>query len=465
MCRPAFSCATLGLVKRSFFLGGWILALFVGASAPAVLGAERGTLQVGAARVDITPSADAALPLGGYGGRKQGFLGIHDRIHARAVVLHDGTSYAAIVTWELVNVPNPVWSDVSERVARETGIPVQNLLLAAVHTHSAPSLMHTYGNADPKSAAYTAAVETATLEAVRQAKASLQPALVGAGIGKAYVSINRREYTPEGGWSLGQNPDFPSDKTLAVVRFDTLSGKPIALLINYGVHAVAMGPANLQVSGDLAGATSSYVERFYKGELPETRRGDLGAGLRLRPEEKAGDAEVVALWTSGAGGDQNPIALSRAVDFTLVEAFGQILGEEAVRVSSSIRTSPNVHLRGAGKEVSCPGRRREPGQAAGAEPKFVDKEPVNIRLGLLMLDKIALAGVSGEVLTMIGQRLKKESPFDYTIMVTHANGSIGYIPNDAAYAQPSYEVLSTRIKPGCAEDVIVKGFLEMMTRR
>ncbi len=36
---------------------------------------------------------------------------------------------------------------------------------------------------------------------------------------------------------------------------------------------------------------------------------------------------------------------------------------------------------------------------------------------------------------MIGQRLKKESPFDYTIMVTHANGSIGYIPNDAAYAQ------------------------------
>ncbi len=65
MCRPAFSCATLGLVKRSFFLGGWILALFVGASAPAVLGAERGTLQVGAARVDITPLRTPLCPWAG----------------------------------------------------------------------------------------------------------------------------------------------------------------------------------------------------------------------------------------------------------------------------------------------------------------------------------------------------------------------------------------------------------------
>ena len=41
----------------------------------------------------------------------------------------------------------------------------------------------------------------------------------------------------------------------------------------------------------------------------------------------------------------------------------------------------------------------------------------------------------------------------------------GYIPNDAAYEQPSYEVMSTRFKPGCAEGAIVNGFLDMMDQR
>jgi L-serine deaminase len=89
---------------------------------------------------------------------------------------------------------------------------------------------------------------------------------------------------------------------------------------------------------------------------------------------------------------------------------------------------------------------------------------VNIRLSLLMLDHIALAGVSGEVFTMIYQRLKAESPFSHTVMVTHTNGSSGYIPADAAFDQISYEITTSRLKPGCAENTIVNGFLDMMRR-
>jgi len=65
---------------------------------------------------------------------------------------------------------------------------------------------------------------------------------------------------------------------------------------------------------------------------------------------------------------------------------------------------------------------------------------------------------------MIGQRLRKESPFKNTIMVTHANGSSGYIPDDAAYDQISYEITTTRLKRGCAENAIVNGLLNMMDR-
>jgi hypothetical protein len=82
-----------------------------------------------------------------------------------------------------------------------------------------------------------------------------------------------------------------------------------------------------------------------------------------------------------------------------------------------------------------------------------------------MIDEITLAGVSGEVLTGIAQRLKRESPFSHTIMVTHANGSSGYIPDDSAFDQISYEITTSRLKPGCAENAIVNGFLEMMQQR
>jgi hypothetical protein len=48
-------------------------------------------------------------------------------------------------------------------------------------------------------------------------------------------------------------------------------------------------------------------------------------------------------------------------------------------------------------------------------------------------------------------------------MITHANGSSGYLPDDAAYDQVSYEITATRVKRGCGEDAIVNGFLEMMS--
>jgi hypothetical protein len=63
-------------------------------------GAKGGTLSVGAAKVDITPPANAALPMEGYADRKQGFRGFHDHIYVRAIVLSDGTHDAA-TAWSM----------------------------------------------------------------------------------------------------------------------------------------------------------------------------------------------------------------------------------------------------------------------------------------------------------------------------------------------------------------------------
>ena len=437
--------------------------LLVGTSLLLTVAAESRTLEAGAAKIDITPSADAALPMSGYADRKQGFRGIHDHIYARAIVLGDGSRLAAVVAWELIGVPNAVWEDLSGRIARETGIPSEYLLLCAVHDHSAPAPFGMYGNDSPKSAAYTKQVEDATVEVIRKAKETLQPAQIGIGTGKANVNVNRREYSPETGWWLGYNPEGPSDKTVTVVRFEALSGKPIALLINYAVHAVVMGGENDQISGDLAGATSRYVESYYRGKAEDAPRSDAGAAIQLRPEKTS--EGVVALWTSSAAGDQNPISLSRGSDFTMVESLGKILGEEAVRVAGAIHTTNQVRIWGQQQVIRCPGRSVEPGPLPRKEYRWRDADPVSIRLSLLMMNDIVLAGVSGEVLTMIHEHLKRESPFRRTLMVTHANGSSGYIPDDAAFDQVSYEITTSRLKPGCAENAIVNSFLQLMEQR
>ncbi len=438
------------------------LSLLFAAAIAGARAAEPGTLRAGAARVDITPPADAALPMSGYASRTQGFKSIHDNIYVRAIVVDDGSTQIALVAWELIFVPNAVWAETSQRIAREVGIRPENLLLAAVHDHGAPSLSGGSAPAGAATVAYTKRVQDAAVEAVRQAKERLQPARFGAGAGTAYVNVNRREFSSKQGWWLGFNENGPSDKTVAVLRFEDLTGKPIAFLINYPVHAVVMGPENLRITGDLAGATSRFVEQHYLGQTRS--RSDGGPRLRLSPEEQSGGG-VVALWTSGSAGDQNPVSMASGEDFALVDALGRILGEAVVRVAGDINTSAEARVWGAQRVVTCPGRRAERVPGPRPEYRFTDSDPVNIRLGLLMIGRVALSGVSGEVLTPIALRLKQESPFTQTIMVTHANGSSGYIPDDASYEQVSYEITATRLKPGCAENEIVNGLLDLMRRK
>ena len=408
---------------------------------PAFAEATAGKLRAGASRIVITPAPDAALPMSGYSGRKAGFKSIHDDLHVRAIVVEDGMNQAALIACEVIGISHDLWQKITERLTRETAIPRDNIILAAVHTHAAPAI-GTYsepveGDAARKRAEYVQKFEDAVLTAVRQAKANLQPARVGFGTGKANVNMNRRARNATGGWMLGNNPDGVSDKTVAVIKFETMSGQPLAVLANYGVHGTVLGEDNMQISSDLPGATSRVVEQHY------------------------GD-KIVSSWTSAAAGDQDPI-YRVGTDFTEVAALGQILGEEVIRVADSIRTSPNARIRGVQKVVTCPGKRTVQSPGRNREYKFEDADPVSIRLSLLVIKDIAIAGVSGEVLTNISLRLKREAPFNRTVMVTHANGSSGYLPDDAAYDQVSYEITATRVKRGCAENAIVNGFLEMMS--
>ena len=101
---------------------------------------------------------------------------------------------------------------------------------------------------------------------------------------------------------------------------------------------------------------------------------------------------------------------------------------------------------------------------AGFEGTYKDAAPVDIHLGLLRVGDVMIGAVNAEVFSPIAQRLKRESPVKATMMTTLTNGSArsGYIPDDESYGKFTFEVLSSRLKPGCAETAIVKGILGLI---
>lgn len=420
-----------------------------------------GPFRAGAAKVEITPTADE-LP-------KQE-LGILDKLYARAIVIDNGHTSAALITLDAGAVRGQLWQNVSQRIEKELGIPAVNVLITATHTHSAP-----WGT--------NQRYEDNVFAAARLAKEKLQPARISYGAGVSYLNVQRDMIDPgTHGWWEGANYGGLSDKTVAAIKFESLNGDPIAVYYNYAMHAVITGTLDL-VSGDVPGATSRYIE-------------------------SALDDKAVALWSEGAAGDQNPVYFQQTYDLRairikdyakrgidisnsmppggqgldrsdpevarlmdeqkeMIRSMGQMLGEEVLHtMRTASRPVSDGRVFGKTATITCPGRVRTNEGHGGIAGTYKDGPPVEIKLGLLMIDDIAIGTVDGEVYNEIAQRLKRESPYAKTMMATLTNGmaNSGYIPDDASFGRYTFEVLSSRLQPGCAETSIVDGILGMMPR-
>src|SRR5262249_45895349 len=410
------------------------LALFFcGAGSPFALG----EFKAGASRVEITPPASSHLQIWGYDDPAPASTGVHDPLHVRAIVFDDGKQRAAIVSCEVLAIPNEVWQIAVRRIGTEAGIPAENVMVMAVHDHASPVLENDDGHSKVLTPYAAETLVNGIVQAVLIASKELKPARIGFGEGKANLNVNRRARMASGGYWLGVNPDGPSDKTVGVLKVEDLSGHTIAMVINYAVHCVMLGYMNREISADLAGATSSFVERQLGGS-------------------------AVVLWTSGAAGDQNPTWMGLvSSDFDGVAAYGMYLGEEAIRVAEHIRSTEPRLIRGLQRVVDCPGQKIPPGPLPREKYEFQNADPVPVRLSLLLVGNTAMAGVSGGVFTLVWQQLKTRAALSRLFMVTHSNGQSGYLPNAAAYDQVSYEVATSHVKRGCAEK-LVDGLLNMM---
>lgn len=400
-------------------------------------------LKAGTARANITPHV--GMLLSGFGGRRQGTEGIHDDLHARAVVLDDGDTKVALVSCDLIGFSLTSIAAIRERAEKMTGIPGENMLIAATHTHSGPAMgilrMRTQ---DPE---WVSIVQKKVAGAIAEAQADLVDAALGVGVGSAQIGINRRERTPEGNIKLGKNPSGPIDTDVGVVRIDSADGARIATIVHHPCHPVVLGGSNNFVSADFPGAAMGLVER-------------------AKPDMRA-------LFINGCAGNINSVPVGGTFDD--VERLGTTLGTEALRTYETIEGSTDIQIRCAAEQVEVPlqelppaedmeklieQRKRELGPDASPEAFAADrlvsyardvigehegvpKRSRSIEMQAIALGDAVFVTTPGETFVEIAQAIKAGSPFEHTFVTGYTNGVIGYIPTAKAFDEGGYEVTSS----------------------
>ncbi|MDP6503398.1 MAG: hypothetical protein QF886_07265, partial [Planctomycetota bacterium] len=218
-------------------------------------------LRAGATAVDITSQKYPVWVSGGFLARRG--TRANGPLHSRALVMDDGKVRLAIVIVDSLMFRRELLDPAKEEAAGLTGIPSSNILIAATHTHSAPSVMGALGT--PIDEAYSKFLPGKIVESIVQANKNLRPAEAGWGVVKDYEHnfCRRWIFRPDriGGDPFGERnvrammhpgnlsrnhtgPSGPADVDFSVLAVRSINGKLLSVLGNYAFHYRGAAPVS-----------------------------------------------------------------------------------------------------------------------------------------------------------------------------------------------------------------------------
>ncbi|MCX5646605.1 MAG: neutral/alkaline non-lysosomal ceramidase N-terminal domain-containing protein [Phycisphaerae bacterium] len=422
-------------------------------------------LQAGVAVADITP------PIGyrmcGYFNERLS-TGVLNPLHAKALVLRQGNTRAAMVFCDIIGISADVSKRARQQAQQETGIPAENVLLAGTHSHTGPlyfdalrDYLHEKAIAkqgkDPCEVRdYPSELVAAIVKAIKEADTKIRPVRAQAGVAQQQgLSFNRRFHMKDGTVRFNPgvlNPGIvraagPTDSGVGMVFFRDTTGKDtFASLVNFALHLDTTG-------GTLYAADYPYFveqnlrERFGQdftllfgtGTCGDINHIDVTSKDRLKPEAigatlagtiAAAQAKVIA---------QPSLAIKRAVVEVPIQKFTAAEIEQATKDMDKIGTSdlPFLDQVKAYKIMDI--------QARGGST--IPLEVQAFRLS----DEVAIIGLPGEVFVEFGLAIKQASSFPVTLVIELCQDDVAYVPTRRAFAEGSYETVNSRIAPGGGE--------------
>lgn len=436
---------------------------------------EQKNFRAGAAVSNITPFLGTDL-IGGF--LPRGSTHIHDELHARCLVLDDGTTKLAIVIIDNVKFPTEIHLPTKKLIQGTTGLPPENVLIAATHTHSAPSLRGTsYLKLNEPLDDYQKFVIRRIADGVRRAINHLEPARIGWGEGQVPQHVFNRRWLLKDGrtatspfgeeelaamnpgryLSVLDRPAGPVNPKVCVLSVESVDGRPIAILANYWLHYVG-GVGKGHVSADYFGVFAERIEK-----------------LLAEPNQ---DPPFVGMLSNGASGDvnnndyanYNKPGRKRYAHYEKMQEVAEDVAQEVARVKQTIVYRDWVELGTAAEMVTLKRRRptkpqleRARAMVSSATPEaeqgrdfsrqviFARRaieaakwpETADAFVQTLRIGELGIAALPFEVFVEIGFDIQKRSPFRDTFVIGLANGGLGYLPSPRQHALGGYETWLT----------------------
>ncbi len=406
-------------------------------------------LKCGAIDINITPELGVHMP-GGWTNRPA--MDVYDPLFVHAIVFDDGDTTLALASVDTLYVSFAMVKAIRERVNAKIGIPKENILVAATHTHFSFAIdLATYKPEEEKfTDKYTVECAQKIGDAIILAYKHREDAVIGTSTTEEKdISYIRRFFMTNG--KVEMNPPMKSpdivrpegviDPEVGVMRIDRPDGSPIAVMSNFACHLCVASKDGY--SADFGGEISNVIKRT------------LGE-------------KVVSVFFAGCCGNINHIDfLGKKVTTEPNHhiKMGRVLGYKILSEREKIFTSGDVKL--ASSEESITVKRRQPTeenlaymreinakenptpkeQSYAVDYKFLSenyKESETFTVQTFKIGDVGFVGLPGEIFVECGFEIRADSPFGITFIAELANGCLGYVSTPEAQQNGGYETELSR---------------------
>ncbi|MBQ1955735.1 MAG: hypothetical protein II350_08370, partial [Clostridia bacterium] len=187
-------------------------------------------MYLGVAREDITPEVGGALfgyTLGIYSEK------ISDPLNLTSFAFSSGETKVIMINATICVICVAFCEEIKREVSARTGVPFENIIVSATHTHTGPSLADSADGWFSDVEYYRNIFLPAAISASCKAVANMQPVRVGIATGQSFAGVNRRQLTLDNEVILGQNPWAPFNTEMTFLSFRNYDGDTVANIVSY----------------------------------------------------------------------------------------------------------------------------------------------------------------------------------------------------------------------------------------
>lgn len=395
---------------------------------------EDRTMEVGVARIDITP--ETPIRLAGYGSRKKSESeGVIHKLEAKALAFGSDAQHPSIfITVDLVGIPGHIREKLAAQLSKETGIDPAQLVICASHTHGGPEVGNLLNILQYRGATFsdsllqldhlvhiTQYINMLNKKLKEVALAALKdrkPALVDWGQGQAGFAKNRRT---KGG---------PVDPSLPLMKVSDLNSKLRAILVNYACHGTTLEGSVNEIHGDWIGEAQQLIETNHPGAVAMV---SIGCGGDANPQPR-GKMEHIKLHGQEISDNVNKLLTAQLQPLT-VPPVGRM---KWIKLPfASIPTSQELIKQTEDKSVKGYYARLALDRIARGEAIPVDLTyPIQT---WTFGNELAMINLAGEVVVDYSIRLKNELGAENLWVNAYSNDVPCYIASKRVIREGGYE--------------------------